>query len=180
MKYIAGNGKQCLKTIKGVCLCWQNFCRCRRPWLFHARSYCYWWEIIPSKLYSVKRILVGWFSGSWTQKCWDHFGSWPLWFGGEITLAEGLDDRERQTVLLMNCTLAFTLQLRKSMENLSVQSWEVKGFTWGRRKGRLREWANQEQTYITRNGWVQKKICPFQGPSDEVMFLVRDYLLSGH
>jgi hypothetical protein len=38
---------------------------------------------------------------------------------GEITLAEGLHDWGRPTVPLLNYTLAFALQLRKSTENLS-------------------------------------------------------------
>jgi hypothetical protein len=35
-----------------------------------------------------------------------------------ITLAEGLNDLGRRTVPLLNYTLAFALQLRKSTENL--------------------------------------------------------------
>jgi hypothetical protein len=37
---------------------------------------------------------------------------------GEITSAEGLHDWVRQAVLLLNYTLAFALQLRKSTDNL--------------------------------------------------------------
>jgi hypothetical protein len=38
---------------------------------------------------------------------------------GEIILAEGLNDWGRRTVPLLNYALAFALQLRKSMDNLS-------------------------------------------------------------
>jgi hypothetical protein len=48
---------------------------------YHNRGYCYWWDIIPSDLSFTKQILVGWLSGSWTQKCWLHFSwrPWRLW-----------------------------------------------------------------------------------------------------
>jgi hypothetical protein len=42
--------------------------------------------------------------------------------GGGITLTEGLHDWERRAVALLNYTLAFALQRRKSMENLSQGS----------------------------------------------------------
>jgi hypothetical protein len=58
---------------------------------------------------------------------------WPLWLmasatWGEITSAEGLHDFGRRAVPLLNYTLAFALQLRKSTENLS-QSSRVVGTT---------------------------------------------------
>jgi hypothetical protein len=84
----------------------------------------------------VKRILVGWFSGGWTQKCCDRFGWWPLRLSGEITSAEGLHDWGRQAVPLLNYILEFALQLRKSTENLSQCS-RVDGDYSFRRLGRL-------------------------------------------
>jgi hypothetical protein len=40
-------------------------------------------------------------------------------WGGGITLAEGLHDWGRRAVLLLNYTLSFALQLRKSTESIS-------------------------------------------------------------
>jgi hypothetical protein len=56
---------------------------------------------------------------------WDRFGWWPLRFWCGIILAEGLHDWGRWAVLILNCTLAFALQLRKSTASLSGQpgSW---------------------------------------------------------
>jgi hypothetical protein len=144
-----------------VCLRWRNFCCGGRPWLFQARGYCYWWEIIPSgNLSFVQRILVGWLSGSWTQKCWDRFGWWPLRLGGVggITSAEGHHDCGRRAVPLLNYTLAFALQLRKSTENLSQGSRVVGDYSL-RRLGRLfRDSlglpAERQSTSVTR-GWLQ-------------------------
>jgi hypothetical protein len=48
---------------------------------------------------------------------------------GEITLAEGFHDWGRLTVPLLDYTLAFALQLRKSTENLS-QGRVVVGRFW--------------------------------------------------
>jgi hypothetical protein len=101
-------------TLPGF-LSWQKALICQ------TRGYCCWWEITPSaNLPFMKRIFVGWLSVSWSQNCWDHYGWWPLLLGkGEITVAEGLHVWGRQAMPLLNFTLAFTLQLRKRMENLS-------------------------------------------------------------
>jgi hypothetical protein len=109
----------------------------------------------------VKRILVGWLSGSWTQKCWDRFGWWPLRLGGEITLAEGLHYWGRRAVPLLNYTLVFALQLRKSTENLG-QGRRVVGDYSLRRIGRIFRdnlgWpAEHHSTSITRR-WLQSAL----------------------
>jgi hypothetical protein len=82
-------------------------------------------------------ILVGWLSGSWTHKCWDRSGWWPLRLGGGgNTSAEGLHDWGRRVVPLLNYTLAFALQLRESTENLCQCSRVVGDYSL-RRLGRL-------------------------------------------
>jgi hypothetical protein len=112
-----------------------GFCRGGRPWLFRTRGCCYWWETVPSGNVSfVKRILVGWLSGGWTQRCWDRFDWWPPRFRGIITSSEGLHNWGRQAVPLLSYTLAFALQLRKSTENLSQGS-RVVGYCSLRRLG---------------------------------------------
>jgi hypothetical protein len=40
-------------------------------------------DCLSGNLSFVKKILVGWLSGSWTQKCCDHFGWWPLLLRGK-------------------------------------------------------------------------------------------------
>jgi hypothetical protein len=58
-------------------------------------------------------------SGSWTHNCWDRFDWWPLRLGrkgeGSIWLKASMTG-EGGAVPLLNYNLAFTLQLRKSME----------------------------------------------------------------
>jgi hypothetical protein len=54
----------------------------------------------------IKRILVGWLSGGWTQKCWRCFGWRRPWLG-------------KRAVPLLYYTLAFELQLTKITENVS-------------------------------------------------------------
>jgi hypothetical protein len=56
--------------------------------------------------------------------------------GGGITLDKGLHDCERRSVPLLNYTLAFSIQLRKSRENLSQGSLVVADYSL-RRLGRL-------------------------------------------
>jgi hypothetical protein len=108
----------------------------------------------------VKRILAGWLSGGWTQKCWDRFDWWPLRLMGEITSAEGLHDWGRRAVFLLNYTLALALQLRKSMEN---SQWSrVVGDYSLRRLGclfvnRLGWPAEHQSTTVTR-GWLQSAL----------------------
>jgi hypothetical protein len=104
----------------------------------------------------MKRILVGWLSGSWTHKCWDRFGWWPLRLGLEITLAEGLHDWKSGAVPLLNYALAFALQQRKSTENLN-QVGRVVGDYSLRRLGRLFRdslgWPAEHQSASVTRGW---------------------------
>jgi hypothetical protein len=145
-----------------VCLRWRDFCRGGRPWLFQTSGYCYWWEIVPSGNVSfAKRILVGWLSGGWTQKCLDRFGWWPLRLRGEITSAEGLHDWGRRAVLLLNYTLAFSLQLRKSTENLSQGSRVVGDCSLRCPSRPFRDslgWPAEHQTTLVTRGWLQSAL----------------------
>jgi hypothetical protein len=54
-------------------------------------------------------------------ECSNRFGWWPLRLGGEIFSAEGLHDWGRRAVPLLNYTLAFALQLRKSTEDFRAR-----------------------------------------------------------
>jgi hypothetical protein len=112
----------------------------------------------------VKKILVGWVSGSWIQKCWDRFGWWPLRLGG----GGGGNNFSWRPPWLgkagrapLNYTLAFALQLRKSTENLSQVSRVVGDYSL-RRLGWLSVdslgWpAEHRSTSVTR-GWLQSAL----------------------
>jgi hypothetical protein len=136
-----------------VCLRQRDSCRGGRPCLFQTRGCCYWWEINPSgNLSFVKRILVGRLSGVWTQKYCDCFGWWPLRLRGEITSAEGVYDWGRRAVPLLNYTLAFPLQLRKSTENLNqgsrvVGDYALRWLGWLYGQPRLACWASVHLGY---------------------------------
>jgi hypothetical protein len=71
--------------------------------------------------------LVGQMSGRWNQKGWDRLSWWSLrlWGeGGGVIFAECLHGWGRRAMSLLNYTLAFEIQLRKSTQNLS-QVWRV-------------------------------------------------------
>jgi hypothetical protein len=73
---------------------------------------------------------------------------------GEITSAEGLHDWRRRAVPLLNNTLAFALQLRKSTENLSQGSRVVGDCSLRRLDSLFRDslgWpAERQSTSVTR------------------------------
>jgi hypothetical protein len=105
--------------------------------------------------------LIGWLSGSWILKCWDRVRWWPLRLRGEITSAEGLHDRWRRAVPLLNCTLAFVLQLWESTENLGQGSRVVGNYSV-RRLGRLFRdsliWPAEHQSTSVTRGWLQSAL----------------------
>jgi hypothetical protein len=72
------------------------------------------------------------------------FATW-----GKITSAEGLHDWGRRAVSLLNYTLAFATQLRKSTENLSQGS-RVVALTWPPFGDNLDWRAEQQSTSVTR------------------------------
>jgi hypothetical protein len=87
-------------TLTVCCLGWG-------PWHAQTRAIDTGGNTDPSgNLSFTKRALVGWMSGSWTQR-------------DEIALAQGLHDWGMRAVPVFSYTLAFVLQLRKSTENLS-------------------------------------------------------------
>jgi hypothetical protein len=109
----------------------------RKALTFHTRGYCCWWKIIPSgNLSFVKRILVGGSLGVEPRSVGIALADGLCDLGGEITLAEGLHDWGRRAVSLLNYTLEFALQLRKSTEKLSQGSRVVGDYSL-RRLGRL-------------------------------------------
>jgi hypothetical protein len=117
------------------------------------RGYCYWWEDDPIRELVLYEKNFGWMD-VWelTQKGWDRFGWWPLWLEGEIILAEG------GPCPLLNYTLTFALQLRKSTGNLSQGGRVVRDNSL-RRLGRLFRdslgWpAEHQSTSVTRE-WLQ-------------------------
>jgi hypothetical protein len=101
-------------------------------------------------------------SGSWTQKGWDRFGRWPLQlWGGKIILAEGIHDCGGRAMPLLNCTLAFALQLRKSTENFSQCSWIVSTLlvpTWPSFWDSLC-WPAEHQCTLVTHGWLQSALA---------------------
>jgi hypothetical protein len=78
-------------------------------------------RMTPSCILSfAKRNLFGRMSGSWTQKLWECFDWRPLWdLGGESLWLKASMIGDKWALPLLNYTLAFALQLRKSTENLS-------------------------------------------------------------
>jgi hypothetical protein len=145
-----------------VCLRQREICRGGRPWLFLTGGYCYWWEIVPSvNVFFVKRILVGWLSGGWTQKFWDRFGWWPLRLRREMTSAEGFHDWGRRAVSLLNYTSAFALQLRKITKNLSQGSRVVGDYSLRRLGWHFRDslgWPAEHQSTSVTRGWLQSAL----------------------
>jgi hypothetical protein len=66
----------------GILLTLTGLCRSRRPWLVRLRILLIVGDYPNRQLILHPRILVGWFPGSRTQKCWCRFGWRPLPFGG--------------------------------------------------------------------------------------------------
>jgi hypothetical protein len=103
-KRIAGNGKLCLIN-------YSRGCACANGSYVVAEGMFVPGAIATGGRWSHQATLVGWMSGSWTEKGWDRFGWWPLRLGGGgIILVEGLHDLGRRSTPLLNHTLAFTLQ----------------------------------------------------------------------
>jgi hypothetical protein len=62
--------------------------------------------------------------GNGNQRGWIHFGRWPLRLERKVVLVYDLHDWKRRVAPLLNYTLAFALQLRKSGWNLSQNNRE--------------------------------------------------------
>jgi hypothetical protein len=97
-------------------------------------------------------------SGSWTQKGWDRFGWWSLRLGGRgVILVEGHHDWGGRAVPLLNYTLAFALQLRKSTENLRLGSRAVRHHSCRISclfRGSL-DWPAEHQSSSVARGWLK-------------------------
>jgi hypothetical protein len=91
---------------------------------------------------------------------------WSLWLmasatWGKITSAEGLNDWGKRAVPLLNYTLAFTLQLRKSTENLSQGSRVVGDYSLCRLGWLLMDslgWSAEYQSTSVTRGWLQSAL----------------------
>jgi hypothetical protein len=83
------------------------------------------------------------------------------WGGGGITSAKSLCDWGRRAVPILNSTLAFALQLRKSTENLGQGSRVVGEYSL-RQPGRLfmdsLGWATDRQSTSVTRGWLQSAL----------------------
>jgi hypothetical protein len=77
----------------------------------------------PSGNLSCKRTLVGWMSGSRTQRDEIGFAEDFCDLGDGIIFAEGLHNWGDGTCHFFTYTLATALQLRKKMEYLSQGTW---------------------------------------------------------
>jgi hypothetical protein len=92
----------------------------------------------------VKRISVGWLSGSWTQKCWDRFGWWPLRLGHF--------DWRPPWLGKAGC----------APENLSQESRVVGDYSL-RRLHRLfmdsLGWPAERQSTSVTRGWLRSAVC---------------------
>jgi hypothetical protein len=80
---------------------------------------------------------------------------------GEITSAEGLHDWGRRAVPLLNYTLAFSLQLRKSTENLSQGSRVVGDYSSRRLSCLFMDifgWPAEHQSTSANRGWLQSAL----------------------
>jgi hypothetical protein len=109
----------------------------------------------------VKRILVGWPFGVWNQKCCDRFGWWPLRLGGKSLQLKASMIGGRRAVPLLNYTLAFALQLRKSTENVCQGSRVVGDYSQRRLGWLLKDslgWPAENQSTSVTRGWLQSAL----------------------
>jgi hypothetical protein len=104
----------------------RDFCRGGKPWLVKLEPVFTGGRKSRQENCSLGKgfCLVTWLSGNWTQKYRDRFGWWFLRLGrkGEREVSIWLKvsmTGKRRVMPLLNCTLAFALQLRKSVGNLS-------------------------------------------------------------